>query len=1026
MPDASTIGGQSWFSSSSRRTTGSGGGMTIRTRTPSPGRLQSLASASPHKHRSVSAGGANVEYRPPLQNNSASKRAIMASNMLNKSKKGKDVILSVSPHGSGATVSTGSSWDSSGDKDVGSRASSRKSTSASTYTSTSKSPSNKIFGKKGNAPTVLVASLKSGSGRSRKTAASPSRIVAVTGFCVRDADDSSEEGERPLTSPGGAETPTSTISRDASHNFETANRNEQRSAGIKGSKQKFEFEMDMNAGSTLAAGVSRAVGKNMFHNDENMFATEQVMKEMSAAKSSWYAKSKDEVERDMLQNMKKGKNKNTTNKYDNHFLSDEDDEYSQASAPSEAHSDMLNMSAADAVKALLKAEMVPAVSNPQDRNELALAASQVVEAVSWASPPKKKHPGDSNHDGQHVSHLNDAVLDKRTHQATPVVDDDGAVVPSGYNLTKTKEPLDDGIYQTFITKIKKPTKELSDLLAAMRQTDDSGSDNKKSCTRRKNACGALRLLTSNPANRVDLAWTEGVLASIASVFNDTPESEHTKDDGSKSSNAYVDGANEVPYQAFYRPRDKHPALADTQKELVQREMNEARVRAAYALLNLSIPVENRLLILRFPGFARSIFRLVREDNGEGRTVGTACLVYLSKSPANRIPLVKMEGLMELLTRLIDPDATLKNQNDKDDKLDDSSDSGTDTDGSLLSETDNENTDAEEDSDTSIVSPAPPSACMSIDDNRRSKALAAWKKKRANAQKPKSPTKKGKKKHTKNPHKHKRGRKKKKFDSDDTEVFDPIAASAKYHEMEDKFLHNARLNCFAALLHLIKSPENAYIYARDDYLVNTLVKVSNLLASPFNVHAIRIYANFSRHPDNVQRMVHRIKDLLPTLVRAMRNDTNAETRMFTCYAIENLSCDVSVRQELANIPGLLMALCACALKASHELEQLSAIRALKNLGDEPANIIPFSNSPGCFATLMRLAHDNDSYVNVKVQYVACDALATFSHWLKKIAVNGVSMGDFGADGDDGSNNRGGKDGKYLTLPTHQASNWEQWQ
>ena len=48
----------------------------------------------------------------------------------------------------------------------------------------------------------------------------------------------------------------------------------------------------------------------------------------------------------------------------------------------------------------------------------------------------------------------------------------------------------------------------------------------------------------------------------------------------------------------------------------------------------------------------------------------------------------------------------------------------------------------------------------------------------------------------------------KFDSNDTEVFHSIAASAKYHEMEDKFLHIARLNCFAALLHLIKSPENA--------------------------------------------------------------------------------------------------------------------------------------------------------------------------------------------------------------------------
>ena len=115
-----------------------------------------------------------------------------------------------------------------------------------------------------------------------------------------------------------------------------------------------------------------------------------------------------------------------------------------------------------------------------------------------------------------------------------------------------------------------------------------------SCTRGKNACGALRLLTFN---HVDLTWTKGVLASIASVFNDTLVNEHNKDDGSKISNVYVNGANKVLYQAFYRLRDKRPVLADTQKELVQREMKEARVRAAYTLLNLNIPVKNWLLIL---------------------------------------------------------------------------------------------------------------------------------------------------------------------------------------------------------------------------------------------------------------------------------------------------------------------------------------------------------------------------------------------------------------------------------------------
>mmetsp|Transcript_16585 Transcript_16585/g.20242 ORF Transcript_16585/g.20242 Transcript_16585/m.20242 type:complete len:97 (-) Transcript_16585:275-565(-) len=72
---------------------------------------------------------------------------------------------------------------------------------------------------------------------------------------------------------GGAKTLTLTISRDAYHNFETVNGNEPLSPGSKDSKQKFDFEMDMNAGSTLAAGVFQAVDNNIFfYNKENMFS----------------------------------------------------------------------------------------------------------------------------------------------------------------------------------------------------------------------------------------------------------------------------------------------------------------------------------------------------------------------------------------------------------------------------------------------------------------------------------------------------------------------------------------------------------------------------------------------------------------------------------------------------------------------------------------------------------------------------------------------------------------------------------
>ena len=51
-----------------------------------------------------------------------------------------------------------------------------------------------------------------------------------------------------------------------------------------------------------------------------------------------------------------------------------------------------------------------------------------------------------------------------------------------------------------------------------------------------------------------------------------------------------------------------------------------------------------------------------------------------------------------------------------------------------------------------------------------------------------------------------------------------------------------------------------------------------------------------------------------------------------------------------------------------------------------------------ATLMQIAHGQEEGVTEMMQFRACDALATISHWLRKIATNGQSM-DAAKHGDD---------------------------
>lgn len=184
-------------------------------------------------------------------------------------------------------------------------------------------------------------------------------------------------------------------------------------------------------------------------------------------------------------------------------------------------------------------------------------------------------------------------------------------------------------------------------------------------------------------------------------------------------------------------------------------------------------------------------------------------------------------------------------------------------------------------------------------------------------------------------------------------------------------------------------------------------------SPSHLHAVKVIAHLTRHRGNSKLIVFQIKIVVPAMVLATTSK-NDDARKFACFAIQNLSQDKNCRQEVAGTKGLVMALCHRARQATKSEEKLAAVSGLKNLTDDPANLIPMSNTPECFATLMQIAHGHDKDVSEEMQYLACDALATLSHWLRKIASSGQKTESKTMKA------------SQMFVPTLKVVTWNQWE
>jgi hypothetical protein len=244
----------------------------------------------------------------------------------------------------------------------------------------------------------------------------------------------------------------------------------------------------------------------------------------------------------------------------------------------------------------------------------------------------------------------------------------------------------------------------------------------------------------------------------------------------------------------------------------------------------------------------------------------------------------------------------------------------------------------------------------------------------------------------------------------------------------KVFVGARLCVLKMILHMSKIKDVSTTLARTECVMSSLVSVAGTMELAANILCIAIMTNLSRHPDNAHYLVHKVPDMLATFVRHVES-ADAECKKCALYGLQNLSCASNCRQDLANMPDLLGNITKAAFRHDHPEQQLSALHTLKNLSDDPFNLVTMTNTPGCTATLLALANNdstgedsnkkNVSAHRVMAQYLACDTLATLSHWLLTLSTTRKSKDSGGAEGG------GGKCGIDMGRRTFKQNTWEAW-
>jgi hypothetical protein len=175
---------------------------------------------------------------------------------------------------------------------------------------------------------------------------------------------------------------------------------------------------------------------------------------------------------------------------------------------------------------------------------------------------------------------------------------------------------DEIMRRALTTRMIGPNQQLADLLSQInRDVKTTPEIGRAYATRRKNACGALKVLSSKEENRLKLCWTTGMLDAISSVLNDV----------------------------------KTPTLDG----LSFNANTEARNRIVNTLQNLAADKRNRMLICNTAGVLDAIKACIAGDEGESRQGCCIALLQLAKSSDTRPLIIRCPGLLDALAKVIE-------------------------------------------------------------------------------------------------------------------------------------------------------------------------------------------------------------------------------------------------------------------------------------------------------------------------------------------------------------------------------------
>ena len=184
------------------------------------------------------------------------------------------------------------------------------------------------------------------------------------------------------------------------------------------------------------------------------------------------------------------------------------------------------------------------------------------------------------------------------------------------NKSEVPEDEDEVVHKVLTTRMISPNQQLADLLSQVKRDLKSTPEISRAyATRRKNACGALKVLSAKEENRLKLCWTAGVLDAVSSVLNDVKTT--TLDE--LSSNANTEGRN----------------------------------RMVSVLLNLAANKKNRMLICNTEGVLDSINACIAGDDGESRHGCCMVLLQLAKTSQTRPLIIRCPGLLDNLAKVIE-------------------------------------------------------------------------------------------------------------------------------------------------------------------------------------------------------------------------------------------------------------------------------------------------------------------------------------------------------------------------------------